>query len=132
MNVNDILDKYELRNTGCRKLILQSLLDSDEALTENEIKSSFEDLFDRVTIYRTLKTLEEVGAIHRIILKDNTTKYAITKHQHHAIHSHFHCNKCDAVHCMPHAVEATLHLPKGYTHHELFIVIDGLCYQCNG
>lgn len=131
MTVNDILDKYELRNTSCRKLILQSLLDSNEALTENEIKLPFDELFDRVTIYRTLKTLEEVGAIHKIILKDSTVKYAITKQQHHTVHSHFHCNKCDAVHCMPNAVEVNIKLPKGYLHEELFIVINGLCQHCS-
>ena len=96
--VEDILYAHDLRNTGCRKFILSELLKCDTALSENELKGPYPDLFDRVTFYRTLKTLEEKEIIHRIVLNDNTVKYALNRHHHdyNEMHSH-HCEKCDEV-----------------------------------
>ena len=70
----EILNAHDLRNTGCRKFILSELLKNDAALSENELKGPYPVLFDRVTFYRTLKTLEEKGIIHRIVLNDNSVK----------------------------------------------------------
>ena len=98
----EILNAHDLRNTGCRKFILSELLKNDAALSENELKGPYPVLFDRVTFYRTLKTLEEKGIIHRIVLNDNSLKYALNRHHHEyeEMHSHFHCEKCDEVLCL--------------------------------
>ena len=55
----EILQEHDLKNTSCRKYVINRLLDSHTALSEDEIKETFPNLFDRVTLYRTLKTLEE-------------------------------------------------------------------------
>lgn len=91
MTVENILRDYHLKSTTCRKFILNELLRSQTALTEHEIKTSFPDLFDRVTFYRTLKTLEDAGVIHKIVLQDNTIRYAVSKKPFHEqdIHSIF-------------------------------------------
>ena len=70
MNAEQILKYHRLKNTGCRKFIITELLQNDSALSENEIKQALPDLFDRVTFYRSLKTLEEYKIIHRIVLHD--------------------------------------------------------------
>lgn len=133
MTIDKILKHYDLRSTGCRKSILKALLSTQSAMTENDLKSSINDLFDRVTIYRTLKTFEEVGVIHRIVLNDNSVKYALTdsQHQQDHIHSHFHCSQCDKVFCMPHCVDITTNLPKGYISENISVIINGVCGSCN-
>lgn len=130
--IETILNKHELKNTGCRKFILNELLQSNTALSENEMKASFPDLFDRVTFYRTLKTLEEKNIIHKIILNDNTVKYALTHHQHEneQLHSHFHCEKCDDVLCLHGKTRFEADLPKNFVKKDVFVIIEGLCANC--
>ena len=131
MKVEELLHKYDLKNTGCRKFILKELLKSDTAQSENELKGN-SDLFDRVTFYRTLKTLEERGVIHKIVLNDNSVKYALSS-DHHAedhLHSHFHCEKCDEVLCLRGKTQFDAELPQGFIMNEVFVVIEGLCAGC--
>lgn len=132
MTVEEILHSHSLKSTGCRKYILAELLKSASAMSENELKESYPDLFDRVTLYRTLKTLEDTGIIHRIVLNDNTVKYALNKHHHEneALHSHFHCEKCDEVLCLEGATQFKLELPNEYVIKDVSIVVEGLCANC--
>lgn len=128
-----ILHKYGLKGTGCRKFIVSRLLESEMALSENEIKGDFPDLFDRVTFYRTLITLEESEIIHKIVLNDNLVKYALNKHHHGLsdLHSHFHCEGCDDVFCLEGKTKFEAELPVGFVQNEVFVVIEGLCATCN-
>ena len=132
MTAEEILNAHDLKNTGCRKFILGELLKSDTALSENEIKDPFPELFDRVTFYRTLKTLEEKDIIHRIVLNDNTVKYALNRHHHdfEEMHSHFHCEKCDDVLCLSGKTKFEAELPRDFIKREVYVVIEGLCAGC--
>lgn len=128
-----ILHKYGLKGTSCRKFIVSRLLESEMALSENEIKGEISDLFDRVTFYRTLITLEESEIIHKIVLNDNLVKYALNK-RHHVIgdlHSHFHCEGCDDVFCLEGKTKFDVELPLGFIQNEVFVVIEGVCASCN-
>ena len=128
-----LLHKYCLKGTGCRKFIVSRLLVGELALSENEIKEEVPDLFDRVTFYRTLITLEESEIIHKIVLNDNLVKYALNK-RHHVIgdlHSHFHCNGCDDVFCLEGKTKFDVELPLGFIQNEVFVVIEGVCASCN-
>ena len=129
MTVENILQRYNLKNTSCRKFILSELLQHCTAMTENELKNSFPGLFDRVTFYHTLKTLKEVGTIHKIVLQDSATKYAISRHSFHEqeLHSHFHCHCCDEVFCLQNQVQLQCNLPQGFERKQVSIVIEGVC-----
>lgn len=132
ITVEEILQENDLRSTGCRKFILGELLKSDAALSENELKGPYPDLFDRVTFYRTLKTLEEKEIIHRIVLNDNSVKYALNRHHHEyeEMHSHFHCEKCDEVLCLSGKTKFEAELPANFIKREVFVVIEGFCADC--
>lgn len=132
MTVEEILHAHGLKNTGCRRYIVGELLKSELAMSETELKESYPNLFDRVTLYRTLKTLEEKNVIHRIVLNDNTVKYALNKHHHHdnKVHSHFHCEKCDEVLCLEGITHFDTELPKGFVAKDISVVVDGLCANC--
>ena len=131
MDAEQILKLHNLKNTGCRKFIISELLNNDSALSENEIKKALPDLFDRVTFYRSLKTLEEKSIIHRIVLHDSTVKYALNNE---ALpkgeHAHFHCIKCDAVTCLEAEVQAPVTMPKGFSVDSVGVLLEGTCPDC--
>ena len=129
----EILKQHKLKNTGCRKHIISELLKSEgSALSENEMKEALPELFDRVTFYRSLKTLEENNIIHRIVLHDATVKYAlnaekISSHE----HAHFHCVACDQVICMDEPVYQPVSLPRGFSVASSQVLLEGKCPQCS-
>lgn len=131
MDAEQILRHHNLKNTGCRKYIITELLTNDTALSENEIKQSLPDLFDRVTFYRSLKTLEEKSIIHRIVLHDSTVKYALNKEAFpDKEHAHFHCMKCDSVTCVETEVKIPSALPEGYSINTVEVMYEGVCPEC--
>lgn len=133
MNAEQILKQHGIKKTVCRKCIIDKLIESDDtALTENEIKDAFSGLFDRVTFYRSLKTLEEAKVIHRIVLNNNTVKYALSSLLVLSkIHPHFHCTSCDKVTCLDSSLlDRNLHLPSGYKVDSAQVLLEGICPDC--
>ncbi|MDD3189981.1 MAG: transcriptional repressor [Fermentimonas sp.] len=132
ITAEEILRKQDLRSTACRKFIINGLLKSDRAMSENELKGNFHELFDRVTFYRSLITLEDSGIIHKIVLNDNSVKYALNSHHHNEnnLHSHFHCEECDEVLCLEGKTRFEAELPDDYVTHGVFVVIEGICADC--
>jgi Fur family ferric uptake transcriptional regulator len=133
MTAEQILKKYGIKKTVCRKCILDKLIESENtALTETEITDAFANLFDRVTFYRSLKTLEENKVIHRIVLNNTTVKYALSEHLVLTkIHPHFHCTRCNKVICLDSSLlDKELALPAGYKIESVQILLEGICSNC--
>ncbi|MEN9919185.1 MAG: hypothetical protein RL662_1621 [Bacteroidota bacterium] len=132
MNAEYILKQHNLKNTGCRKHIINELIKSEAALSESNIKDVLPDLFDRVTFYRSLKTLEENNIIHKVVLHDATVKYALNKDlltQNE--HAHFHCVTCHDVLCIDAAISATaVDLPNGFLLSSTQVLLEGTCPNC--
>ena len=132
MSAENILKVHKLKNTGCRKYIINELLRAETALSEHEIKASLPDLFDRVTFYRSLKTLEEKNILHRIVLHDATVKYALNKNtltEHE--HAHFHCLNCDEVICVENVIDSSAHFPSGFSVQSTQVLLEGVCPNCS-
>lgn len=133
MNAEEILKRHKLKNTACRKLIISVLLEQDSALSEHEIKQFLPDIFDRVTFYRSLKTLEENKILHRVVLHDSTVKYALSKEAlSEAGHPHFHCTRCDEVLCLEAQVNTPSSLPQGFSVDSTLVLLEGTCSTCEG
>lgn len=131
MDTGQILKQHNLKNTGCRKLIISELLLTNTAMSEHKIKSNLPNLFDRVTFYRSLKTLEEFKIIHRVILSDASVKYAISKDSLANVeHPHFHCIKCNEVICLEAEVKAPADLPSGFLFDSAQVLFEGTCPSC--
>ena len=128
------LKDYNLRSTSCREDILGTFLNKEVALSHGDIEDSLGDRFDRVTIYRTLKTFLEKGLIHKV-LDDEGVRYALCKEHcsekdHHHDHIHFKCTECGQTNCLANVHIPAVQLPDGYHASEVNLLIQGRCPAC--
>ena len=71
-----ILQSHKLRITDCRLEIIQEFLEKNIALSHSDLEEKLRQQFDRVTIYRTLKTFLEKDLIHKVLDDSFTYRYA--------------------------------------------------------
>ena len=132
MKAIDILNSKKLKRTSCREGIIDVVLSTDTALSENEIRSRLSGTYDRTTYYRSFKTLEEHKILHKIVVDDQTVKYALdNSFTHKNEHAHFFCNECQMVKCLESYPLKDFSLPEGYTKNDTEIIIKGTCSGCN-
>jgi len=133
--LNEILRRKHLSVTDSRKKILSLFLMTKDALAHGDIEKKAGEKFDRVTVYRTLQTFVEKGIIHTIPTPDNSIRYALCKEceegHHHDEHVHFVCTNCGRTICLDDVVSPKIELPEGYIAHEVQVVINGICIDCN-
>lgn len=133
--VIETLKEHNLRTTSCREDILNTFMNREIALSHGDLESALGERFDRVTIYRTLKTFLEKGIIHKV-LDDEGMRYALcrercTEHSHHHDHVHFKCNECGQTNCLDNLLIPAIKLPAGYQAEEVNLLIQGLCAVCS-
>jgi Fur family ferric uptake transcriptional regulator len=130
-----LLRKNGMSITDSRRKILSLFLQHKDALTHGDIEKKAGEKFDRVTIYRTLQTFVEKGVIHSIPTADNSVKYALCKEcgdgHHHDDHVHFVCSNCSITICLDDIISPSIELPKGFTVHNVQVVMNGVCEECN-
>jgi len=132
MKAQDILHKHNLVRTSCRQSIIDTIVNSGHAISEEEIKDRVEATYDRTTFYRSFKTLIENNIIHKIVVDNQLVKYALTESNPTSKnHVHFYCNQCGVVECLPDAEINKLVLPSGYRQVETELIIKGFCSNCN-
>ncbi|MBX7095459.1 MAG: transcriptional repressor [Flavobacteriales bacterium] len=132
----DFLLEKELRKTPCRVFVLNEFLKKgNKGISEIELETRSKGKFDRVTIYRTLKTFIESHILHKVIDDDNVVKYALCKecqdHHHNHEHVHFKCTSCNTTSCLDDISIVSVDLPKGYKKKEANFLIIGICPECN-
>ncbi len=133
--IEQALKKYNLRNTHCRVKILSLFIDKDEAMSHSDVEDYLVSEFDRVTLYRTLKTFLDKGLLHKVLDDTGGLKYALckecTEDTHHHDHVHFKCIKCSRTTCIDDLGVPHFSLPEGYVKHELNLLVQGICPECN-
>lgn len=135
-SIDTILKDFNLRNTKCREEVLDLFLEKNNALSNADIEDKVSKTFDRVTIYRTLKTFLSKGLIHKVLDDVGNPKYALckdycTKDQHKHQHVHFKCTQCSRTYCLENIQIPSFALPKGYSFVESNLLITGICIDCN-
>ena len=131
MNAIDILNSRNLKRTSCREGIIEVVMKSKHALSENEIRDRLVGNYDRTTFYRSFKTLEKHNIIHKIVINNQLIKYAIgdtsiTDDD----HAHFYCNDCQTVKCVDFSPVQKYQLPAEYVDAEVEVLIKGVCEVC--
>lgn len=134
MNTAEILKENKLRVTSCRRDVLQSFLLRQVALSHSDLEEDLKDNYDRVTIYRTLKTFLENDLIHKVLDDSGATKYALCLHEvqtHDHEHVHFKCVKCMQTNCIEEIALPSIQLPQGYVVNEMNLLVQGVCKHCS-
>jgi len=131
MIIQELLIENSLQQTECRINVLELLINSETALSEEDIMQKIDRKFNKTSIYRTLNTFKEKGIIHRIITDLNISKYSISKKNMTENHIHFECKKCNSVYCFAEYGINKLTIPEGFENKDSNILIKGICKKCN-
>lgn len=128
------LAQKEINPTAMRLLILDFLEKQSAAVTLTDMERAMDPL-DRVTLFRTIKTFEEHGLVHRIEDGTGATKFAICagdcdSRQHQDLHVHFFCSHCKETFCLPKTRIPEVQLPENYVAIERELVVKGICARC--
>ncbi|MDG0972623.1 MAG: transcriptional repressor [Crocinitomicaceae bacterium] len=133
--ITQLLKDKRLRLTSFRKEVLQVFMDNDKAIAVSDIEDALND-FDRITLYRTIKSFIEKGLIHEIVMPGDVKKLALCavdcNHEegvHDHSHIHFQCKICKEVFCVDVPSLPNIDLP-GYQIDEVEIQVHGVCEKC--
>lgn len=132
----EILNAFGLRQTSCRKDVLDEFLRSRFALSQGYLESHIDHSHDRVTIYRNLKTFLEKGILHKVLDDEGVVKYALCKDDcspsvHDHGHVHFKCEKCGRTVCMDQVHIPGISIPAEFEVTEINLLVQGICDQCS-
>ncbi|WP_448519505.1 Fur family transcriptional regulator [Rhodoflexus sp.] len=130
-HIRKILDQKGVRKTKIREAVLALFLDKGYALSHADIELHLPRGFDRVTIYRTLKSFEEQGLIHKVPDERGLMRYALCPENHNQEHSHLHffCRNCEHTYCI-HVPVPYLTLPTGFQAESYEWLVQGICRNC--
>ncbi len=135
MNFYTLLNNNQIKATSTRIHLLEILANSPQPMQAKEIEKKWDSKIDRVTLYRTLKTLVEKKIIHKIEINEYITCYNFigisSKSYEESDHAHFHCSVCDKVICLHNYKYETKPLPGGYIQSTTNVIIEGICILCN-
>ena len=130
-----VLKDFGLRHTACREEVLDLFLERQFALSHADIETGTTG-FDRVTVYRTLKTFLDKGLIHKVLDDTGLPKYALCReacthagHRHE--HVHFKCVRCGQTNCLENVQIPNVALPPGYYAEEASLLMQGVCNVCH-
>lgn len=129
-----ILKKHKLRVTPFRVDVLDIFFIAEHALSAADLEAKLIDP-DRITLYRTLKSFEEKGVIHKAIDGTSNTKFALCEahcheHNHKDEHVHFHCLKCENTFCIDSVFIPDVSLPNGFKVTQTDMIVSGVCEKC--
>lgn len=129
----ELLRTRSLKATSTRLEVLSVISEYEKAIPFSEIQQVLND-FDRVTLYRTIQALIENGIIHKALIDENETYYALCNkhctsdcHQHK--HVHFKCTRCHEVTCVETAQPIIISI-QGYSIESFEVEATGICASC--
>lgn len=133
--IEDLLKQRKIRPTAIRNLVCRFLQKQRIAVSLSDIELAF-DKVERTTLFRSLKTFEEKGLVHKIDDGSGVAKYALCETSCNCeletdLHLHFHCTQCDETVCLTDYKLPKISLPKNYIAENANLVIKGVCDKCS-
>jgi Fur family ferric uptake transcriptional regulator len=133
--IEELLKNKKLRITPFRKEVLGIFIDAPNAITLPVIESKLTN-FDRITLYRTIKSFIEKGVIHEIYMDGDEKQMALCpehctsdKHNHSQQHIHFKCKLCQNTFCLDINEIPEITVPN-FVLDDLNIQATGTCERC--
>ncbi|MBK7475821.1 MAG: transcriptional repressor [Haliscomenobacter sp.] len=132
--VRQLLKAHSLRRTAIREQVLNVFLQRKEAVSQSDLEQALGHP-DRITLYRTLRTFEEKGLVHRAIDGTDKLKFALcssgcSHHKHQDQHAHGHCEHCGRTICMEGVWLPELQSVDGFQVKSTFLIVQGVCSDC--
>ncbi|MCJ7756731.1 MAG: transcriptional repressor [Gillisia sp.] len=133
--IEDFLIQKQVKPTAMRLLVYKFLKMQLVATSLTHIELAF-DKAERTTIYRTLKTFEKNGLVHKIDDGSGIAKFALCEDQCNCdletdLHLHFHCTNCSETICLTEQKIPQINLPPGFKAIDANLVVKGICNKCN-
>jgi Fur family ferric uptake transcriptional regulator len=133
--LTQLLKRHGLRLTPTRRAVLQALTTSPFALSGHEIEQQLGSDTDRITLYRTLKSFEESGLVHRVRDLTDIIRYAscsieCSAHAHFDNHVHFKCTACEHIYCLNQVAIPAVALPDKFEAQSRDYLLAGVCREC--
>ncbi|GGF03983.1 Fur family transcriptional regulator [Hymenobacter cavernae] len=130
------LTRHGLRQTPVRLGVLRALKEAHYALSGHEIEQLLGPGTDRITLYRTLRSFEDKGLIHRVIDASDIVRYAAcslgcTEQQHADNHVHFKCTRCAHIYCLNQVAIPAVTLPASFQAQHGDYLLSGVCAECH-
>lgn len=133
-NFTEILRKQGLKATPTRLAVMQALSNCSTPLSIQDILEKVgKERMDQVTAYRILHTLDEVGVVRKIDLRQNRAYYELVPQ---TDHHHIICTECgkmeDVEGCVvDDMLQSTLKKSKQFTRFTKHsFEIFGVCKEC--
>lgn len=131
--ITNLLKSRNLKKTTTRVELLTAVMHYGSAMPFSQLQQQLNNT-DRITLYRTLKTLVDKGVIHKAYFSQEETYYALCgttcSHQvHQHDHIHFKCTSCSAVSCV-YLEEAPKFTLKDMHVQSININAEGICKAC--
>ncbi|PKD44440.1 Fur family transcriptional regulator [Rhodohalobacter barkolensis] len=128
------LQNRKIQPTSMRLMVLNFLVKNEAAVSLTLLENHF-TRSDRTTLYRTLRTFEEKGLVHRIDDAGDSTKYALcpaecTCSYPDDTHLHFFCTDCEKTFCFRDLNIPNFSLPEQFIPKKGNFVISGFCPSC--
>lgn len=125
----------KLKATATRLEVLSIISKYKKAIPFSEIQNALQG-FDRVTLYRTINALSENGIIHKALITEKDTFFAVcsdgcSSDSHDHKHIHFKCTSCQAVTCVQIDRPINFSVP-GHSIENFEIEASGVCASCKG
>jgi Fur family ferric uptake transcriptional regulator len=133
--IAQLLAHHALRQTPVRQAVLRVLTASSYALSGSEIEQQLGAGTDRITLYRTLKSFEENGLIHRVMDATDVIRYAAcsiecSAQAHFDNHVHFKCTSCQHIYCLNQVAIPAVTLPAQFQAQTRDYLLGGVCREC--
>ena len=133
MTEREFLEEVGLRPTEIRLDVLRLLFNEGRPLSHGEVQERLKEGTDRVTLYRTLSSLERVGLVHRVLGIDGAWRFCAHRPDHPGCpgnHPHFLCLDCGLMVCLPDQPLPRVDVPPGYFVAGKQLVVYGRCPAC--
>ena len=124
------------RLTTSRRVVLEALVESGGHLSADELASavrSRDDSVSRMTIYRTLDLLCDLGHVRPVYQGARAARFVLLEDGH---HHHFICSKCERVFefddCLVDDLAKRIRGAAGFDVRAHLLELYGICDSCQG
>lgn len=133
-SAQELLKSRQLRQTLIRTKVLDVFLNRPDAIAQHDLEEILGPV-DRITLYRTLRTFEESGIIHRALDGTGKMKFALCQSgcshtEHLDEHAHLYCERCHRTLCLEDIKTPQVQGASGFQVKASYLALQGLCPEC--